>query len=117
MAFVLVPGLAGAPISAEAVSLVMLSGGALVGDDLYRYGVDLIRYLQFWAVVVKLVLLLVALSLPAWGGQAVLFALVIGSVISHAPGRIRQAALIGAPGPCATRACKKSTEPSGELTR
>lgn len=110
MAFVMVPALARAAVSPDAVAILVLSGGALVADDFYRYGVDLFRYAQFWAVVGKVALLLVALSVPGWAGQAMLMALVVGSVISHAPGKVRQAAVIGKPGPCATRDCKVSAK-------
>ena len=82
---------------------LVFSGLAIVADDFYRYGVDWLRYLQGWGVLLKIGLLIVG-TLHIELLEACLWtALVIGSVLSHAPGSIRQKALWGAPGPCATR--------------
>ena len=82
--------------------LLVASGGAIVLDDVYKYGGDYFRYLQSWAVIVKLVLLWIGLV-----SGSLLFclalALVIGSVVSHAPGYVRQHAFWGPNGPCADK--------------
>jgi len=71
------------------------SGVGILADDLYKYGVAWLRWLQFWAVALKVGLVILGL---AWGpaiqpGHWV--ALVVGSFISHAPGAIRHRALWG----------------------
>jgi hypothetical protein len=78
----------------------LLSGGAMVAEALVRYGTDWLRFVGSWVVLFKLALLVLAL----WSGMALwplLLALLLGSVISHAPGRIRQHALWGEDGACA----------------
>ena len=100
MAFVLVGAVQHA-IPPSAVSLLLLSGGYLVADSLWRHGTDVFRFLHFWVVAAKLVLLLALLAAPSWAGAIAIAALVLGSVISHAPGRVRQWPLLGEPGPCA----------------
>lgn len=78
----------------------LLSGAAMVAESLVRHGGDWLRYLGSWVILAKLGLLVLAL----WTGLSVwvlLAALAAGSLISHAPGRIRQFPLWGEPGPCA----------------
>lgn len=82
------------------VLATMLSGGAMVVEALARYGADWLRFVGSWVVLCKLALLVFALwsGMPLW---PLLLALVLGSVISHAPGRVRQHALWGEDGACA----------------
>ncbi len=82
------------------VLATMLSGGAMVVEALVRHGSDWLRFVGSWVVLAKLGLLIFALwsGMPLW---PLLLALVLGSVISHAPGRLRQHALWGENGSCA----------------
>ncbi len=80
----------------------MLTGLALVAEDVFKGGWDYVRYLQSWAILAKLLLLIAAMAWPALLVPALWCALIIGSVISHAPGAVRQFPLWGEPGPCAT---------------
>ncbi len=82
---------------------LLLSGGLMVVEELYRYGLDWFRWAQAWVVLIKLGLFAVVLTLEAWQVPALWCALVLGAVISHAPGKVRQAPLWGAPGPCADK--------------
>ncbi len=83
-----------------AVSATLLSGGAMVAEALVRHGSDWLRFLGAWVVLAKLGLLIFALGtgMSPW---PLLAALVLGSLISHAPGRLRQRALWGEDGACA----------------
>ena len=83
--------------------ILVFSGLGIVADDLYRYGLDWLRYLQGWCVLIKVGLLIVGTLHPPVLGTCLWTALVIGALISHAPGEIRQYAFWGPPGPCATR--------------
>lgn len=87
-----------------------LTGVALVADDVFRYGEDWIRYVQSWAILAKLALLWFGIVEPALLGPAIWGALIVGGVISHAPGKIRQAAIWGPSGPCAARAATPRPE-------
>lgn len=80
---------------------VLGSGALLVAEELYRYGLAWLRYRQAWAVGAKLGLIGLGGVWPEHALATAVLALVIGSVISHAPGSFRQAALWGEPGPCA----------------
>lgn len=84
------------------------SGLLLLSDDLFRYRLDWFRFVQSWVILAKLAVLWVALLVPAIAAPALWFAVIAGGIISHAPGRIRQAAMWGEPGPCAQ---KHSTKP------
>jgi hypothetical protein len=102
MAFVLVGAFDGA-LAPGAVTGLLLSGGYLVADNVRRHGADVFRYLNFWVVVAKAMLFVALFALPSWAGPLAVVALVLGSGISHAPGWVRQYALVGEPGPCAAR--------------
>ncbi|HJN74692.1 MAG TPA: hypothetical protein QGF58_12235 [Myxococcota bacterium] len=105
----------GEPID-DWLELALLTGGLLVLEELFRYGLHWFRWLQSWVVVGKLALLLCVLTLPAYQLPALWTALVLGAIISHAPGAVRQFAIFGDPGPCATKgaqSCLESTQ--GEL--
>ncbi len=93
----------GRPLDEGAVAMLVLSGGTLLADDFVRYGIHVVRFLQFWAVVCKIALLSLALAAPDWTLQLLVGAIVVGSIISHAPGKVRQWALAGEPGPCAVK--------------
>ncbi len=82
------------------LTLTLVTGVALAALDVRKYGEDYFRYLQSWAVLAKLILLSAAVCFPVLLLPALWSALVIGSVISHAPGAVRQFALWGEPGPC-----------------
>jgi hypothetical protein len=88
---------------AEWIALLVVSGGALVADDLYRYRASYFRYAQSWAILLKLALLVPAIFWSDLMIPGLWAALVVGSVISHAPGAVRHFALWGEPGPCARR--------------
>ena len=97
----------GAELSGGAVSFapaaVLVTGGALMGLQLHRAGPDALGHLSTWVVFVKLGLAFVAVIAPSLSLPALLAALLFGGLISHAPGAVRQAAVFGAPGPCARR--------------
>lgn len=79
---------------------VVVTGLALAADELWRHGLDWLRWAQAWALGAKLVVFAGAV---AWGRPEVGFwaALVVGSVVSHGPGALRHRGVVGAPGPCA----------------
>ncbi len=100
------------------ISLLVYSGVAIVANDLFRYGADYLRYVQFWAIVAKMAVVLLAVAMPALLLPAMFTALVIGSIISHAPGALRHYPLWGQPGPCADRVsspCGNQDSATGEL--
>lgn len=80
---------------------VLLTGGGLILEELYRYGVAWFRWTQAWVALVKVGLFALALVLN--DTTALWVALVAGGVISHAPGALRQFPVWGEPGPCALR--------------
>jgi len=110
MAFVLVGAFQGS-IAPGAVTGLLLSGGYLIADSVRRHGADVFRFLHFWVVVAKDLLFVALFALPTWAGQIAVVALVLGSVISHAPGWVRQFAFVGEPGPCARKASTEATPP------
>lgn len=69
--------------------LVVLSGLVIVADDLFKWGGLYLRMVQAWVVGLKLVLLVVGLSRPTLLLPCLWAALVAGSVVSHAPGKLR----------------------------
>ena len=75
----------------------------LVADDLYRYRLAWFRFAQAWIVLAKIAVLGWGIAVPEHRLVALWGVLIIGSVISHAPGNWRQYALWGPPGPCANR--------------
>ena len=72
-----------------------LSGSVIMADDLYRYGWAWFRWLQFWAVATKIGLVWLGLVWDAALEPGHWVALIIGSLISHAPGKWRHYALWG----------------------
>lgn len=90
--------LAGAPWGPW-VAPLGISGLLLIGDDLWRFGVDWLRFLQAWVVLGKLGIFLIfaAHDAPVAG---LWIAFLLGSIISHAPGELRHLPLFGDPGPC-----------------
>lgn len=103
VAFVVGAALYGESAPGSGFALVA-SGAVMVTDDLWKYGADWLRYTQGWAVLLKVGLAVVAALSPPLAIPALVGAIVIGGVVSHAPGKVRQAAVWGPPGPCATRA-------------
>lgn len=89
----------GAPVGAWA-DLVLVSGAALVADELWRFGLDWLRWTQAWVILAKIAAFggFYAFGEPVVGLWA---AFLLGSFVSHAPGELRHAPLFGAPGPCA----------------
>ncbi len=75
-----------------------------MGTELGRHGLDWVRYAQGQATLVKVALLLFGFASPAAVLPALWGALVVGSLISHAPGWVRHYALWGADGPCRVKA-------------
>ncbi|MDP2316368.1 MAG: hypothetical protein Q8P41_25950 [Pseudomonadota bacterium] len=96
----------GAPVGLWA-DLVLLTGAALVADELWRFGLDWLRWTQAWVLLLKLAAfgVLYAADQPVAG---LWVAFVLGSFIAHAPGELRHAPIVGASGPCA--------RPKGALT-
>lgn len=92
---------------------LVVTGALLVAEELYRYGLDWLRYLSAWAVVLKIGLLAAGLMFPERLPALLWAALIVGGVISHAPGRVRQFPLWGAPGPCATD--RPAEQPGGTV--
>ncbi|MFN7144758.1 MAG: hypothetical protein ACK4YP_13360 [Myxococcota bacterium] len=105
----------GAPAGVWA-DLVLVSGGALVADELWRFGLDWLRWTQAWAIVAKLVAFAACYGVgePMAGLWA---AFLLGSLISHAPGELRHAPLFGAPGPCAAPRRATDTPPDAGVAR
>jgi len=92
--------------------LLALSGLAIVADEIYKGGLDWFRYLHAWVVCAKVALAVFGALYPDWVLHALFAALVLGSVISHAPGRVRHFSLWGAPGPCAREGtCARAISP------
>jgi len=83
-----------------ATDAVVVSGVLMCASELSRHGLDWLRYTQAWTVIVKVACfgILAALGHPLAGAG---LALLLGSVISHAPGAIRHASIVGEAGPCA----------------
>ncbi|MBT6489655.1 MAG: hypothetical protein HOK97_07830 [Deltaproteobacteria bacterium] len=82
---------------------LVASGCGLLMDDFVRYGTKLFHYLQFWVIVPKIFILAYAITYPKHARELFVLAIVIGSLISHAPGKIRQYAFGGRSGPCANK--------------
>jgi len=80
-----------------------MSGCGLAVDDFHREGLDWLRYLQGQAALLKLALVTLGAAMPSLLLPCLWGALIVGALISHAPGRVRHAALWGPPGPCALR--------------
>lgn len=99
-----VVGVFSAPSPDAWAALLLGSGALLIADDLWRFGLDWLRWVQAWVILGKLGVF----GVCALAGHPVVglwAALVLGSLISHAPGALRHAPLLGAPGPCAGHAC------------
>ena len=90
------------------VVMLVLSGIGIIADDLYKYGEDYFRFAQFWALIVKIGLVVLGSIFPEMMWLMLMGALVVGSVISHSPGAIRHFSLWGPKGPCASRVGKAS---------
>ena len=65
------------------------TGFAIVAIDVYKYGLDYFRYMLSWAIALKLCIIVVAHFWVPLRPLALWTSLVIGSLISHAPGKIR----------------------------
>lgn len=79
----------------------LVTGSVLIADELYRYGLHWFRFVQSAVILTKLALLWLAAGLVDRWPEAVWAALILGGLISHAPGALRQRALWGGDGPCA----------------
>jgi len=75
-------------------AIALLSGGSIVADDFFKWGWLYLRMFQSWVVLLKLGLLLVGLACPQALAPCLWTALVLGSVVSHAPGRLRHLRLL-----------------------
>jgi len=95
----------------DSILALLLTGGAITLDFIWRDGEDWFRFLGSWVVLLKLVLMTAALVWPDFLEWACWSALVLGGLISHAPGRIRQLPLWGAAGPCASAKSAESCRP------
>lgn len=67
----------------------LVTGLVIVADDLFKWGLLYLRMLQSWVVIAKLALLLLGIARPALLLPCLWTALVLGSVVSHAPGKLR----------------------------
>lgn len=85
------------------LEILLLSGAALMAEEVVRHGFGWFRFVQAWVVFGKLGLFVVVLALDTWRLPALWAALVLGALISHATGKLRQHPLWGDPGPCATK--------------
>lgn len=94
--------------------LLLLSGFGIVWTDLARHGWSWFRYGQGAATVVKVGLLAVGIVWPPFLVTSLFCALVVGSVVSHAPGSLRNFPLWGAPGPCAVDKGGESGRPGAD---
>lgn len=74
------------------------TGLGILADDVYRWRAHLPRMLQFWTLLSKLALVGIAASVPGMLEAGLWGALVIGSVVSHASGKLRHKELWGADG-------------------
>lgn len=75
-------------------ALAVASGLVIVGDDLYKWRTAYLRMVQAWVIGAKLGLLALGSVFPSLLLPAMWAALVLGSVISHAPGRLRHRRLL-----------------------
>ncbi len=78
-----------AEVPPTAMTVLILSGLGIALDDLYKWGTVYLGMVQSWVVGTKLTLLLVAASVPEALLPCLWTALVLGSVVSHSPGRLR----------------------------
>ena len=90
-------------IVAPWLTAVLVTGVVLVATELVRHGWDWLRFLQGWTVIAKLALVGVGAAIPEALPACLWAALILGSIISHAPGKLRQHPIWGEPGPCATK--------------
>ena len=89
--------------AADYAPAAIATGSLLAGAELYRYGLDWLRWLQSWVVLAKLTLLTVGMLRPELLTGVLWACLILGAVVSHAPGSVRQWPIWGPPGPCARR--------------
>jgi hypothetical protein len=101
-AMVLGPGALSANVDSWARAL-FLSGLLLIADELFRYGLHWFRWTHAWVVLGKVGLVGVGALHPDLAASMGWAALILGALISHASGSIRQRAVWGPPGPCALR--------------
>lgn len=66
-----------------------ITGFVIVASDVFKYGLDYFRYMLSWAIALKLIIITVAHFWIPLRPFALGVSLVIGSLISHAPGKIR----------------------------
>lgn len=78
-----------AAVHSDFVGLLLGSGAGILMDDLYRYGARWVRMLQFWAAASKVALLVAGVLMPDLLIPCMWAALIVGSVVSHAPGEVR----------------------------
>ncbi len=90
---------------------VLLTGAGMVASELWRHGLDWLRWGQAWLLFAKLATFAIAASAGA-PLAGLVGAVVLGSVASHAPGAVRHAPMFGEPGPCA-----RCHTPVGEAAR
>lgn len=66
-----------------------MTGFVIVANDVFKYGRDYFKYLLSWVILLKLCTLLVAHYWIPLRPFALWASIIIGSLISHAPGKIR----------------------------
>jgi len=82
----------GSPGAWPAVTIA--SGLVIVGDDLFKWGTLYLRMLQAWVIFAKLGLVALGVAVPALWLPSLWMVLVLGSVVSHAPGGLRHRRLL-----------------------
>ncbi len=85
--------------SADWLAVLVLSGGIIMADDLYRRGEAYFRWVQFWGIALKLAAVGVGVAYPPLLLPSLAVAVILGSVVSHVPGSVRHRALWGENGP------------------
>ena len=85
-----------------ALNVLIVTGLYLMFDQYIRDGADYFRYATFWSTLFKVFLLGLGFFMPKYMAGALWGCLIVGSMISHAPGKIRHYAVWGRPGPCAS---------------
>lgn len=69
--------------------ILLVSGAGIAATDVQRYGLGWLRTVGGWSVLAKLGLVAVGVAEPALWPPVLWTCLVIGVLISHAPGAIR----------------------------
>jgi len=69
--------------------LAFLTGILFISHDAWRYGSSYFHSVMFWGIFCKMLCLVIAYSFPASQIWIYSIVLVIGSIVSHMPGKYR----------------------------